>query len=343
MRLVRCSMTSLTVIIVTATSGAGLTKCLLSLSTQSFTDFDIIVVCNGCIAPGKLATAFMERLANRIRFVITSNHGYGAACNLGARRSESPHLVFLNDDTELHPHCLGMLHESLSRSENTIFQPLIFHEYTGMMQRGNPCDIYGAAGLGFYGNCGNGNFYISGASFALSRIVFDSLGGFDEKLFLYHDDLDLSWRARLMGYGIGCSESAICKHAGGASSKKMPHSFKFYLTQRNRVRVMIRNYSTRRMLTRVAVACVMIITGGAFLALTTCKAQYIISTVKAMGWNLLELKGTLIERYGIQAKRVREDEAIEASMSRFSMDLCVLKQRIIGTEKSEKLDVPHLR
>jgi hypothetical protein len=323
-------MASLTVVIVTAKSGANLTKCLGSLAVQSFTGFDVVVVCSGCTAPEKPGSLVAGRLAKRTRFIATPNRGYGAACNVGARYSGAAYLVFLNDDTELHPSCLQSLYESLSTDENNIVQPLIFHEYTHRVMRGNPCDIYGAAGLWFYGNCGKGEFYASGASLAVSKRIFDRLGGFDEKLFLYHDDVDLSWRARLMAYGISCIESAICNHTGGVSSGKMPHVLKFYFTQRNRIRVIVKNYSTRRMLTRVPIACIIILTGGMFLTLTARKVQYVTSACKTFAWNLLELKSTLIERYRIQGKRVQDDEVIERSMSRFSMDLCVLKRRIIG-------------
>jgi GT2 family glycosyltransferase len=336
-------MTRLTVVIVTVKSDTSLVKCLASLATQSFTEFDVIVICNGCSAPGKLDTPVVGRFEKRTRFIVTSNRGYGAACNIGARHSDSPYLVFLNDDTELHPQCLAKLYDSLSKDQNAIFQPSTLHEYIRRVMTGNPCDIYGAAGLGFYGNCGTGEFYASGASLAVSRKVLDSLGGFDENLYLYHDDLDLSWRARLMGYGISSNVSAFCKHTGGASSRTMPHAFKFYLTQRNRLRVLIKNYSTRRMLIRVAAALLMIVAGATFFTVKTRKVQYLISIYKTFGWNLLELKSTLLERYRVQGKRIRDDDLIERNMCRYSMDLCVLKRYIIGASRPEQVALRPLR
>ena len=56
--------------------------------------------------------------------------------------------------------------------------------------KGNPCDVYGAAGIGFYRGCGTGKFFASGTCLALGKDVCESLGGFDEKLFLYHDNVD---------------------------------------------------------------------------------------------------------------------------------------------------------
>ncbi len=240
--------------------------------------------------------------------------------------SKAPFLIFLNDDTTLAPDYLKELYEALSKDEHSIYQSLIFHEYAQRVLRGNPCDIYGAAGIGFYKNCGSGEFYASGASFAISKKLFDLLGGFDEKLFLYHEDVDLCWRARLMGYGISVVESAVCQHTGGASSGTTPHWTKFYLTQRNRIRVLLKNYSTRRILTRLPIACAMIMTGGAFLALRTRRGLYIASTCKALIWNVVMLRDTMKQRIRVQHNRVRDDGTAERAMTKQSMDICILKQ-----------------
>jgi GT2 family glycosyltransferase len=323
-------MTCLSVVIATARPDANLAKCLSSLSAQTFADFDVIVICSGTNVPDRLDQLVGEGLMNRTKFVATTNRGYGAACNLGAHMSDAAFLVFLNDDTSLHADFLKALHASLSKDPNSIFQSLIFHEYAHRVMRGNPCDIYGAAGLGFYGNCGNGEFYASGASLAISKNVFDRLGEFDEKLFLYYEDVDLCWRARLMGYGVSVVESAVCHHAGGASSGGIPHATKFYLTQRNRIRVMIKNYSTRKMLIRLPIACSLIITGGMFLGIKARRAQYFVSIFKGFAWNLFSLQSALIERHRTQVKRVQDEEEIEKAMSTYSMDICVLKRHVTG-------------
>jgi GT2 family glycosyltransferase len=330
-------MTGFGVVIVT-TREANLTKCLSSLSAQTFADFEAIVVCSGANVPERLDRFVDGKLVNRTRFVATANRGYGAACNKGARLSSASFLIFLNDDTSLNADYLKELYGSLSKDENRIYQSLILHEYAQRAMRGNPCDIYGAAGLGFYGNCGSGEFYASGASFAISKKVFYRLGGFDEELFLYYDDVDLNWRARLMGFGISAVESAVCHHAGGASSRTIPHANKFYLTQRNRIRVMIKNYSTRRILTRLPITCTLIITGGVFLALKSRRVHYVASAFKALIWNISMLQNTLIHRNVVQRSRVKDDKTVEKAMTKHSMDICVLKQ-YIATRTSD-LDEP---
>jgi len=319
-------MRALTLIIPTLTAGPALDKCLSSVAKQTFNDFDITIVSNGrkLSEHDLMLDAGLER---KTRLIVSGeNRGYGAACNLGARATDAPFLLFLNDDTFLQPDCLAELYKSLNAEKDTLLQPMIHHEYARQTRTGNPCDVFGAAGLGFYGNCGTGEFYASGAALAMSKTVYDSLGGFDERLFLYCDDVDLSWRARLLGFKISAARNALCSHSGGGSSGTMPHTVKFYFTQRNRIRVLIKNYSLRRIISRVPVASCLILAGAFFLAIKTRRAGYLTYASKALAWNMIGLRDTLRQRYLIQQARVESEPEIEKAMCKESMDLCVLKR-----------------
>lgn len=318
----------MSVIIPTLEAGPALEKCLSSLEKQTFSDFDIVVVANG-IKIHEANLILSQNLRPRTRLIVSKeNRGYGAACNLGARATNTPFLLFLNDDTFLQNDCVAELYKSLCEEKDMIFQPMIHHEYAKQTRTGNPCDLFGAAGLGFYGNCGTGEFYASGAALAVSRNVYDSLGGFDETLFLYYDDVDLSWRARLFGIRVSAARTAFCFHSGGTSSTGMPHTEKFYLTQRNRIRVLIKDYSLRRIVSRVPVAVCLILAGAFFFAIRARSGRYLRSTLKALVWNMIALRSTLAQRYRIQRARIVSDSEIEKAMCKESMDLCVFKRHL---------------
>lgn len=54
--------------------------------------------------------------------------------------------------------------------------------------------------------------WISGACFVLKRSVFEETGGFDESIFMYGEDVDLSWHIRALGYRLQYVPAAITWH-----------------------------------------------------------------------------------------------------------------------------------
>src|SRR5205823_7809787 len=75
-------------------------------------------------------------------------------------------------------------------------------------------------------------FGVCGAAFLLPKAVFDELGGFDEDFFASHEDVDLSYRARLRGYRCRYVADAIVRHVGSATLGSVS-SFSVFHGQRN--------------------------------------------------------------------------------------------------------------
>ncbi|WP_186317705.1 glycosyltransferase family 2 protein [Curtobacterium sp. 9128] len=85
-------------------------------------------------------------------------------------------------------------------------------------------------------------FGFSGGAAFLRRAAVDEVGGFDEDLFMYYEDVDLSWRLRLAGYGIRNAPDAVVVHRHAASSGSDSPLVR-YQSMRNRFAVALRNGS----------------------------------------------------------------------------------------------------
>jgi GT2 family glycosyltransferase len=102
----------------------------------------------------------------------------------------------------------------------------------------------------------------SGAAVLLRRAYLEDVGPFDEALFLYYEDVDLSLRGRARGWRYGYVPSSVVRHAHSASTGTDSPLVSYY-NDRNRLLVLARHGSPRA----VAAAT------GRFLAVTAAYAR----------------------------------------------------------------------
>ena len=79
-----------------------------------------------------------------------------------------------------------------------------------------------------------------GGAVLLKKAYLDAVGVFDERLFLYYEDTDLSWRGRLQGWRYLYAPGALVRHRHAQSSGVGSDTFRFY-TERNRLLVLLKN------------------------------------------------------------------------------------------------------
>ncbi|MFQ5909217.1 MAG: glycosyltransferase, partial [Thermoplasmata archaeon] len=82
--------------------------------------------------------------------------------------------------------------------------------------------------------------YVDGALIALNREAFKEIGGFDSNYFAYHEEVDLCWRARQMGFRVVCEPAATALHRTYGSFGKFPVR-RWKLAERNRVGSNVKN------------------------------------------------------------------------------------------------------
>ncbi len=194
------------VIVVAYNAAEYLHPCMESLLATVSPDDEIIVVDNASTdgGAGMLESAFPGVCVVR----SDVNLGFGGGNNLGARTAAGRYLAFINPDTVALPGWLDALVSALDADPAAglaTSKILLLNDSQRINTCGNEVHFSGLTlcrGMGLEATCLDKSVEVpavSGAAFLLRRELFDALGGFDESLFMYMEDTDLSWRARLLG------------------------------------------------------------------------------------------------------------------------------------------------
>jgi GT2 family glycosyltransferase len=233
-------------IVVAYRSGDALSRCLESVLAARGV-LETIVVDNGDGGPEIEAARGLARVQ-----VVEpdTNLGYGGGCNAGAAEARGDVLVFLNADTELDPVAAESLAAALADATIGVAMPRLrlLDDSERLNSGGNVVHLTGLAWPGGYGEPAESVAerrdipYASGAALALRAETFRELGGFAEELFLYQEDLELSWRARLAGLRVVVEPTADVRHA---YRYEPLDAEKHYWLERNRLVFVLTAYSGR--------------------------------------------------------------------------------------------------
>jgi GT2 family glycosyltransferase len=233
------------IIVVSYNSRAYLGPCLDSILQELGPEDELIVVDNGS-SDG--SATFVEHHYPQVHLLRGPNTGYAGGNNRGAAIARGAYLCFFNPDTKLQPGALAALLKPLeAMGEIGLTTPCVVHmDWPGLVNTcGNIIHYTGLAYCrGAYQSITRFSVSsevdaVSGAAFAIRREIFGALGGFDERFFMYVEDTDLSWRARLAGYRCLYVAKAIVAHDYRPSYSP---SKAFYL-DRNRHLMLMKNLS----------------------------------------------------------------------------------------------------
>ncbi len=237
-----------TVIIVNYNAGERLKRCLDCLATQTFCNFETIVIDNGSTDCSLDAI----RAEGRINLHIDEtgeNLGFAAGNNRAAKKARGDWLVFLNPDAYAESEWLETLLlasrrypdvDAFGSTQIDAANPDIldgagdFYHFSGIPYRGHhgwPLEMLPAEG-----EC----FAPCAAAAMYRRSVFDELGGFEESFFCYCEDVDLGFRLRLAGgRAIQVAAARVLHEGSGVTGKRS--AFTVYHGHRNRIWTWYRN------------------------------------------------------------------------------------------------------
>ncbi len=234
------------VVIVNWNGGEHLRRCLESILEFGGKSVDgVTVVDNG-------STDGSRELAREIAGVTVletgKNLGFAKACNQGARYAKAEFLLFLNPDAAIYPgvidRALSFMANPTSASVGICGVQLVDED--GVIARScarfpTPAGLCMVAlGLSrFFRRAGtlmedwaHGDSqevdHVIGAFYLVRRTVFEALHGFDERFFMYLEDLDFSFRARRLGWRSYYLSDARAFHAGGGTSRQVKDRRLFY-------------------------------------------------------------------------------------------------------------------
>ncbi|MDD5544572.1 MAG: glycosyltransferase family 2 protein [Acidobacteriia bacterium] len=264
----------ISVIVVNYNGAKYLPDCLGSLQNASYPRFEILVVENGSLdESAAILTALASQNSAVVPILSSRNLGYAGAVNLAMRTARGSYAVVLNMDVTVTPQWLEPLIQVLeSRKDVGAVCPLVaLTDRSRINAMGQDIHVSGLGfnrGLGLpVQRAGSEPFRVSGiqgAAFAISRSLWEEIGGLDESGFLYHEDVNLSWLLHLRGLELYCAPASIVCHDYFLSM----HPAKLYLLERNRWALLSTHM---RLGTRILFSPLLLLTE--FLMWTYCASQ----------------------------------------------------------------------
>jgi GT2 family glycosyltransferase len=235
---------TLSVLIVAWNSREELARTLPALASELGEGDELIVVDNR----SEDGTAdVVAELVPAARIIHSAgNLGFAAGCNTGAAQARGDLLVILNPDAAPRPGFgEGIRRPWLEQRGWAAWQALVADgDGTTINSAGNPVHFTGIVWAGGHGQpIGTAPpagevAALSGACLAIPRQTWEDLGGFPERFFLYHEDVDLSLRLRLTGGALGIERAAVVYHDYEFGARE--HKWRWL--ERNRWAFLIRVY-----------------------------------------------------------------------------------------------------
>lgn len=233
-----CSNVS--IVIVSFKSEDALSNLLPSIPLECET----IIVNNNSPLPEK-----MKEIRNFSEILNSENKGFGSACNIGVKAARKDYVFIVNPDTvfenntvikllelsEKMPEASAITPKILNKKKSESFKRRSILLDKNKWLKTHPIKVCEIPVMG-------------GAAIFIKKEIFIRVGGFDERIFLYHEDDDLSLRLKNeIGPLIYCPDTSII-HIGGNSSSRSPEIAKLKGFHMGRSRVyamkkhMIKNY-----------------------------------------------------------------------------------------------------
>lgn len=225
-------------------------ECLSGLGDLDWPPERLEIVCvenaSGDDSATRIRTAFPD-----IKLVESAiNGGFTGGCNLGAERASGEYLAFLNNDARPDPAWLSAAIAALE------VDPTVGCIASKVLDWDGKVVDYVDAGLKWYGmgykpwvtrpdNAAWGQpkdvLFATGAAMVVRAELFRNVGGFDERFFMFYEDVDFGWRLNLLGHRVRYVPGSIAFHRHHATMDKFGSWRERFLLERNALMCLYKN------------------------------------------------------------------------------------------------------
>jgi GT2 family glycosyltransferase len=343
---------SVLAIVVTHDGRRWLRDSLVGLANQSYEGLDILVVDDASPRPReepRLKRIVKRHLRRRRWGYLRTPRplGYGAAINwaLSRVRTDADYLLFVHDDAALTLKSVARMVERLRGDDRTaVVGPKIvsWDDPAVLEEVGMAIDRFGYPYKGLeQGEIDLGQhdkaaevFYVTSTVMLVRHDVFKRMRGFDSHLGAYSEDLDLCWRARLLGYTVRLEPAAVARHVIAMATAQRPTRFgpPRYFIRRNRLHTIIKNASRLRLLSLIPLF--VLLTLAEMLGFIVLREPREVGNLgRALMWNLVRFPQAMNERRRVQSSRRVSDADLTRLMVRLSSRL-----RVYALDQAERLE-----
>ena len=241
------------------------------------------------------------------------NAGTALGSNIAFDYCKGDLVIFQSNDIKLDKNCVAGLVEAMSDQSVGIATSILLQYFRYKKDKqmiidnaGGVSDVYGLGMQkypeGRYQDLKSQEevFFSYGGSFIIRRELFERTNGYDQRYFTLNDDIDLSWRVRLLGKKIIYVKKSFIYHKVSATLGILfVRSIKRYWSERNVMRTLIKNHTLRDLLIYFPQYLLLLLAEMGYF-LYRKRPDLFLADLKAILWNLLYLPETLWMRLKIQ-------------------------------------------
>jgi hypothetical protein len=179
------------------------------------------------------------------------NLGFAGGCNLGVAHATGDVVAFLNNDARPHRDWIRAAVAELDASPDVACVAAKVLDWDGKL-----IDYVDGSltwfGMGYKREVEKPDtgawdtpkdvLFATGAAMFVRADVYREVGGFDERFFMFYEDVDLGWRLNLLGYRVRYVPGSLAYHRHHATMNKFGSYRESYLLERNALLSMVKNY-----------------------------------------------------------------------------------------------------